>query len=403
MLFFRKSLLVQYRLVEKKGEGDSRSLKESRVLVVDDSQQIRRVITEILEVHGYNVDTAESATVALQRLTESEPDIILCDIMMPGIDGISLRKELKENPEWCSIPFVFVTALNSSSNICQGEEVGCDAYLCKPFNPEELLSVIKGRLHIAQQRRLMIERKLEHYRRRIVHTLSHEFRTPLVSINTGAELLLDRHNSLEDEQITNLLQSILRGGQRLERLVNDFMILQQIDLGQAQHSYELYRKPYPLLSIIHSAIESHQRSLVKGVSEVELLVPSEEILSTLYVRVYDIQVTDALQRLLSNAHKFSDRSQAIKIRIEVDDDMAAIVVADRGLAVQNVEQDFAQEACKPLSQIDRETLEQQGCGLGLTIAHYFTTLNGGALDFRALKAEDGLEVVMRFPLSKAHL
>lgn len=371
-----------------------------KVLLVDDNLELLDVTKEILEVHGHQVKAVSSAAEALQQIAREIPDVIICDIIMPERNGYEFRQEVMGNPDWCEIPFIFLTGLSSDEEIRMGKASGCDEYLTKPFDPDDLAAVVRGKLAVLKTRRKMAGVRMEGYRRRIIHTLSHEFRTPLVSINTGAELLLDQHGSMAGEQVSRLLQSILRGGQRLERLVDDFMLLQQIDLGHAEHTCELYRQRFPLRGMIETALDCFRETTMGSDDiRVELVAPKEEILSKLYIHVYDIQVINVIQRLLSNAVKFNGSDKPIRMYYGAEDGSAFVTICDNGPGIGGSENNITQ-ARLPFHQLNREVYEQQGCGIGLTIAHYFTEINGGRLVLHNREnASGGLEAQLSFPLA----
>ncbi|MCB0324544.1 MAG: hybrid sensor histidine kinase/response regulator, partial [Bdellovibrionales bacterium] len=371
----------------------------AKVLLVDDCRELLAVTKEILEVHGYEVSTASSAAQALRRMARDIPDIIICDVIMPERNGYEFHQEVVSNPDWCEVPFIFLTGMSGEEEVRMGKALGCDDYLTKPFDPDELAAVVKGKLTLVRHRKKMASVRMEGYRRRIIHTLSHEFRTPLVSINTGTELLLEQHETLQPSQVTRLLQSVLRGGQRLERLVDDFMLLQQIDLGHAQHTCELYRQRFPLRRMIDMAIDCFVETLLPhDLIDIELISPAQEDLSKLYVDVYDIQVINVFQRLLSNAAKFGGR-HAISVAYGIEGDNAVVRVLDSGPGISG-DSAAIEQARQPFNQLNRETYEQQGCGVGLTIAHYFTEINGGQLELRNRADASGLEARVVFPLAR---
>jgi CheY-like chemotaxis protein len=391
------SLQYQSERLDSEDEvGVSRDI--AKILVVDDSPEILEVISHVLTLSGFAVTTVCSVDEAIASLTTSVPDLIVCDVLMPERDGYALHEEICRNPDWCELPFIFLTAVSGDEAVRDGKSLGCDEYLTKPFDPEDLVAVVKGKVSLAKRRQKMSSVKMEGYRRRIIHTLSHEFRTPLVSINTGTELLIEQHSALNQSQIIRLLESIWRGGQRLERLVDDFMLLQQIDLGHAAHTYELYKQRYPLVQLVRSAVDGFSDPTIRGAAaQMEVVIAEESECEDMYVQVYDVQIHNVLQRLLSNAQKFGGSDNRISVSIGRVDHLSEVVVRDRGPGLQGSE-GILEEASTAFSQIDRETFEQQGCGLGLTIARYFSRINGAALSFRAPKEGPGLEAVLTIPL-----
>lgn len=386
---------LQYQTSNVQSAAPSEAKAAGRVLLIDDSEELLKVLHAILVGRGFVVDAFHSAQEGLVSLAQRVPDIIVCDVMMPGMSGFEFQQEVQLHPDWCDIPFVFLTAMSGRDAVFSAKEHGCDDYLTKPFDPEELLAVVGGKLTLANHRKRMSVAKLDTYRRRIIHTLSHEFRTPLVSINTGTELLLDQFGRLEEQQMQHLLESIQRGGQRLERLVNDFMLLQQIDLGQAARSMERFRRklsPAYLLQTAVSAFKEGENLPRDFVPENIVLVLDREDYPK--IDVYDVQVLNVLDRLLGNAVKFGGVTTKIIASVKVAYGRAGFVVRDHGPGMPP--EAFA-AVCAPFSQIDREVNEQQGAGLGLTISRYLTNLNGGTIQFRIPAEGSGLEVELMFP------
>lgn len=118
-----------------------------RLLVVDDEPKLLRAIAATLREEGYVVMTAQSGSEALMRLTESVPDLIISDIRMPGIDGYRLVSTLRSNPRTELIPVIFLTAKDRREDRITGFRKGVDAYVTKPFDPEELIVIIANILN----------------------------------------------------------------------------------------------------------------------------------------------------------------------------------------------------------------------------------------------------------------
>ena len=122
-------------------------MSEQQLLLVDDEPGIRESVQAYLEDNeGWTVTVASNADEALQTLDSQVPDLIISDIMMPQVNGYEFLAKLKEDPRYRSIPVVFLTARGMTSDRIQGYEAGCDAYLSKPFDPEELEAIVKNLL-----------------------------------------------------------------------------------------------------------------------------------------------------------------------------------------------------------------------------------------------------------------
>ena len=122
-------------------------MSEQQLLLVDDEPGIRESVQAYLEDNeGWTVTVASNADEALQTIESQVPDLIISDIMMPQVNGYEFLAKLKEDPRYRSIPVVFLTARGMTSDRIQGYEAGCDAYLSKPFDPEELEAIVKNLL-----------------------------------------------------------------------------------------------------------------------------------------------------------------------------------------------------------------------------------------------------------------
>jgi CheY-like chemotaxis protein len=120
------------------------------VLVIDDNKDIRENTAEILELAGYKTFTAENGKKGVEAALKEKPDVIVCDIMMPELDGYGVLHLLRKNPEAQNIPFIFLTAKTERSDFRKGMEMGADDYVTKPFEDIELLSAIEIRLKKAE-------------------------------------------------------------------------------------------------------------------------------------------------------------------------------------------------------------------------------------------------------------
>jgi DNA-binding response OmpR family regulator len=121
----------------------SMSQRPARVLVIDDDRDIRFVIRMNLEAEGFEVIECADGFSAVEAAATTMPDIMVCDIMMPGLDGFGVLTYLRENPETARIPVVFLTARGSDQEIWDGWQAGADYYLTKPFDPDELIAFVR--------------------------------------------------------------------------------------------------------------------------------------------------------------------------------------------------------------------------------------------------------------------
>lgn len=129
-----------------------------RLLVVDDEPNLLRAVAACLKAEGYEASTARSGHEALMQLAESIPDLIISDIRMPGMDGYKLARQLRGSPRTALVPIVFLTAKDETADRIEGFRAGVDAYLTKPFEPEELIAVVNAILQRVERTHSQIAR-----------------------------------------------------------------------------------------------------------------------------------------------------------------------------------------------------------------------------------------------------
>ena len=129
-----------------------------RLLVVDDEPNLLRAVAACLKAGGHEVSTARSGQEALVQLAETVPDLVVSDIRMPGMDGYQLARQLRGSPRTALVPIVFLTAKDETADRIEGFRAGVDAYLTKPFEPDELIAVVNGILNMVERTHSQIAR-----------------------------------------------------------------------------------------------------------------------------------------------------------------------------------------------------------------------------------------------------
>ena len=117
-----------------------------KILIIEDQAPMRRNLALMLQMEGYETCTAENGRVGVETAQTERPDLILCDVMMPELDGYGVVQKLREDPSFATTPFVFLTAKSDKSDVRVGMNFGADDYLTKPVNREDLLTAVQIRL-----------------------------------------------------------------------------------------------------------------------------------------------------------------------------------------------------------------------------------------------------------------
>lgn len=217
------------------------------------------------------------------------------------------------------------------------------------------------------------KRDFDAYRKRVVHTLSHEFRTPLSAINVGIELLMEHRQSLDCASATNVLEAVRRGGLRLERLVRDFLILQQMEAGITKEVFASHASAVSVAEIVERYMNF--KAPLHGEEGASFSVHVDAVAA--HVHAVESNILDCLDRLVSNAVKFSEREKHVEIDVTVQEREARFAVKDRGCGIDRAKVDTVFEL---FSQIDRDMKEQQGGGMGLAIALRYARAHNGRLE-----------------------
>ncbi len=381
------------------------------VLLVDDNEELLNSLSLVLENAGLEVAKATSAVDALSLLESNTPDLIVSDVKMKGMDGYEFQEKVLANKELCQLPFIFLTALSDPEEVRKGKSCGCDDYLIKPFHPDDLIAVVEGKLNSYRIRKNFSEENLDHQLKGIIGKLSHEFRTPLVAINTGSELLKMKLEMVEEDALVKLSDSIHRGGLRLQNLFEDFSTLQRIQSGCAARTFESNATSGNIAKTLLSTL-NRLSEIEFSDSKFEIDIKKEFFESKFNIKILEVQFEDAIKRLIENSVKFAGKEKPIEISLEVrKENTVSILVRDFGPGFEDSE---TRNALQLFGQIQRDKNEQQGCGLGITIANFYVENHGGEIIFNkpkpkkskypSSKSDDskngGLEVELRFSLKK---
>ncbi len=353
-----------------------------RILVVEDHKSMSQAIQSILESEGYVVFAATDGVEALEMMEDVRPDLILADIMMPRMDGYTLYEKIRARPEWIPIPFIFLTAKSEREDRLRGKKLGAEDYVTKPFDAEELIVIVRSRLGRARAIQEATEASFEQLKQHIVTVLGHELRTPLTYVTGYTDLALEDVSSLSPGEVEDFLYGIKAGADRLNRLVEDLLLLVQIDSGRAREEFEgLASQDRNLAEVVRRAAgQFASQARRQGISlEIEVApgLPPVELCEHFFV--------DALGRLLENAVKFSrEEASRVEIRASAGDEWVSIAVSDDGVGIPLDQQEHLFDRFR---QLNRGQLEQQGVGLGLAIAQELIHLHGGKITVESTPGE----------------
>ncbi len=344
----------------------------ARILVIEDEESILENILETLELHGYEAVGASDGRRGTQLAQERLPDLVVCDILMPGMDGYGVLQALRSSPATARVPFIFLTAKSDRGDLRQGMELGADDYITKPFQPSELIAAIQTRLQRQAAIDQEYEKKLDDLRDSIIHMLPHELRTPLTSIVGYSEILVLDGPEMERERIVEMAEAIHRAGERLRRLIENYLIYAQLEIISADPERTVALRS---LRTLHpaQAIESAARQKAQAANRAADLVL--DVVDTGTVQIASDNLTKIVEELVDNAFKFSSVGTPVQVTARPEDATYVLSVQDygRGMLPEHV------ASIGAYMQFGRKLHEQQGSGLGLVIAKRLVELHGGEL------------------------
>jgi signal transduction histidine kinase len=347
-----------------------------KILIIEDEETVRSNILELLEIEGFNTIAAENGAIGVQLALFHLPDLIICDVMMPEIDGHGVLTALRQNPVTATIPFIFLTARVDKADLREGMSLGADDYLTKPVRSKELLRAIATRLEKQAAIESFQARKLDELRSNITLSLPHELRTPLNGIIGFSELLLAEYDSLESSEVQEMLESIRTSGQRLYRLIQNFLLYAELELvatdAERVKSLQSHQITSVKTIIADQAIQQAKRANREADLHLELQEAS--------VYISESRLNKLVEELIDNAFKFSNVGSPISVTSTVNKNTFSLSINDKGRGM-TAEQIANVGAYR---QFERKLYEQQGSGLGLTIAKRLAELYAGKLTIESL-------------------
>ncbi len=364
----------------------------NKILVIDDESWLREMIRLALERQGFEVIEAVDSIDGDAKARKFLPDLILCDVNMDKAgSGYTTLEKLREDAATAAIPFILMTGMADSAGMRHGMELGADDYLPKPFKVDELYAAVNARLRKAKTVRADAERKLTTLRTHISMMMPHEMRTPLNGIISNAELLTTSAATLGTATIAEMGQEISKSGQRLERLIENFLFYARLEIVATDADSVI---------ALRSAKIAQPAQIVRTTAVTQAETASR--LPDLKLELAEAPLAMAeeyfkkiVSELVQNAFKFSEPGSAVKVGLKAAGDDIEFSVRDhgRGLSTEHIRRIDA------YVQFERKMEDQQGLGLGLAIAKKLAELHGGRLALTSSK-EAGTTVTVRLPKPK---
>ena len=335
-----------------------------KILIIEDNISLNEELSDWFTFEGFEVWSAGNGIQGIEMAYQLLPDIILCDIMMPDMNGTEVIGNLRKNITTRLIPFIFMTALSGRNNIRTGMELGADDYITKPFTRQELIKTVNIRLKKAENIREHTDSKAQERTAQLNFTnreleafsysVSHDLHTPLRALNGYASILIEDYSDVLDSEGKRMLNAIVDQSKKMGCLIDDLLSFSRINMNE----------------IKISAIDMH--NLAINVYN-ELTTDSDKVKIDFHISDIDVTYGDASMikqiwvNLISNAIKYTSKiaKPAIEIGSSNAETETIFYIKDNGAGFDMEYYDKLFGVFKRL----HSTRQFEGNGVGLAIVH----------------------------------
>jgi signal transduction histidine kinase len=357
------------------------------ILIVDDMPENISVLFDFLSTNAFEVLVARSGKSALQVVESAQPHLVLLDIMMPGMDGFEVCRQLKNDIRYADIPIIFMTALSETVDKVRGFSLGAVDYITKPFQQEEVLARINTHLTLYQ-----LQQKLKFQNQELAiknadldafaSTVAHDLKTPLNAITGLSDILLNIHKAGLSHKQLECIELIMQSSYKMDDIINGLLLLATVS------KQEITLHPLDT----HAVLIQVKRRLATLLEETqaELIMPTEWPVAMGYMQ----WVEEVWVNYLSNGLKYGGQPPRLALGAEQQANEIVFWVQDNGPGLSETAQ---AQLFKPFSRLKKDE-KKQGHGLGLSIVQRIVPKLGGRV---GVQSSPGQGAQFYFTLPKA--
>ena len=345
-----------------------------KILIVDDERLNRRILAGILEPEGFEVTEADSGEKALELYPLVAPDLVLLNVVLPGINGFDACRQLHLRYGPATAPVIFITAKSESDDVVAGLTAGGIDYLPKPIRAKEALARIRTHLQIRllmAEQRLLVDQlsKANAAKNRFLGMAAHDLRNPLASIRGLAEFLRDGVVGPLTVDQQDLVKTIHGASQEMLLLVNELLDVATIEAGELKIAPE----PSDVVELVEKAV--YLSNIEASKKHTRIVFSSRE--QPVRCKFDPHKIRQVVNNLLSNAVKYSPPGSTIGVELGASDASITIAVRDQGPGIPESERhklfkDFGRTSVMP-------TGGEKSTGLGLAICRKIVDAHHGTI------------------------
>lgn len=357
----------------------SKSVNKDRILVVDDSPDNVFLIQAILEEEGYQVMTASDGFSALEIIQESPPNLLLLDVMMPGMDGFEVTQRVRQITNLPFMPILLITAYDHLS-VAKGLDNGADDFIHKPVEVDELLARVRSLLRLKHSidERDAIARQREDF----VSRLTHDLRTPLIAADRM--LVLIRQGALGEisEPILEVLDTMIRSNNNLLEMVNTLLEVYRYEAGRKTLNFTQIDVTEVLKEVVQELQPlAHEKKLCLNLdlSKATAISSNEKI----SVEGDRLELHRVFVNLIGNAIKFTEAG-SVEVRLSDRSDNKSNSKSSITIEVEDTGPGISPEDQTKLFERFRQGKHKQaGSGLGLHLSHRIVETHQGTINVKS--------------------
>lgn len=350
-----------------------------KVLIVDDVPANIKILGEAIR-GDYEVAIATEGQRALEiAFGDAPPDLVLLDIMMPGMDGYEVCRRIKADKRTANIPIIFITSKSEEEDEATGFEMGVVDYITKPFS----LPIVRARIktHLALKRQQDELRMLNETKNRFLGTAAHDLRNPLAAIRGLTEIILDEATGSINEEQKEMLAMVFDTSDHMLALVNDLLDVAVIESGK----FDLERQETDIVALVRDRLR-----ILKPLAQKKKMTIGTDFEESVRLLMDAPRIVQVFDNLFSNAVKFSPNGSRIDIRVKREGEAAVLEVQDQGPGISEEDIKLLFGEFRKLGT--RTTGGESSTGLGLSIVKRIVQAHGGEV---AVESEVGRGTTMR--------